>query len=165
MSGPPQSSTRHDEAPDKANVIALPPLIVAVFVLVGFMADWLIQIPGLPLGPSRWLGAILVAIAGANGLWAKSRMRSKGTPVNPLRPTTAMVTDGPFRFSRNPLYVSLSLLYLGIAILAGSVSLLILAIPLVIVLQKGVIEREERYLEHKFGDEYLRYKKSVRRWI
>ena len=75
------------------------------------------------------------------------------------------MTTGPFQFSRNPLYVSLTLFYIGIAIAAQSLWALALLIVVLTLMQRGVIEREERYLEHKFGAEYVRYKERVRRWI
>lgn len=87
------------------------------------------------------------------------------TPLDPRKPTTAIVTAGAFRFSRNPIYLSLLLLYLGIASLINALWIFLLALPLVVVLQRGVVEREERYLERKFGDEYMVYKNRVRRWM
>ena len=92
-------------------------------------------------------------------------MRGAGTSVKTSVPTTALVSTGPFQFSRNPLYVSLTLFYLGISIAAQSLWALALLIVVLVVMQRGVINREERYLEHKFGAEYVRYKELVRRWI
>ena len=92
-------------------------------------------------------------------------MRRAGTSERTSVPTTALVTTGPFRFSRNPLYVALTLAYLGIAVAAQSLWALALLIVVLIVMQQGVIGREERYLERPFGADYLRYKERVRRWI
>jgi protein-S-isoprenylcysteine O-methyltransferase Ste14 len=75
------------------------------------------------------------------------------------------VTDGPFRYTRNPIYVALTLFYLGIGVVLNALWVLLLIVPLIVVMQLGVITREERYLERKFGDEYLRYKARVRRWL
>jgi protein-S-isoprenylcysteine O-methyltransferase Ste14 len=92
-------------------------------------------------------------------------MKHAGTHIDPYKPTMALVVDGPFRFTRNPLYLSLTLLYSGTAFLLNLLwAILLLPIALVIM-QFGVICREERYLEKKFGQEYLRYKARVRRWI
>lgn len=86
-------------------------------------------------------------------------MNRAGTKVDPREPTTAIVTGGPYRFTRNPLYLSMTLIYSGITALFD-------ALPGVLrIMRRGVIEREERYLEGKFGDEYLNYKAQVRRWI
>ena len=86
-----------------------------------------------------------------------------GTTFDPRKATTALITGGPYRFSRNPSYVSLSLLYVGVGIAADSIWILGLFIPTLAVMHYGVICREERYLENKFGEEYLRYKRTVRR--
>jgi protein-S-isoprenylcysteine O-methyltransferase Ste14 len=72
---------------------------------------------------------------------------------------------GVFRFSRNPLYLSLTLLYIGISLLFNALWALLLLLPLLVIVQIGVIQREEVYLERKFSDEYLRYKAQVRRWL
>jgi protein-S-isoprenylcysteine O-methyltransferase Ste14 len=92
-------------------------------------------------------------------------MRRAGTNVLPSQPTLSIVTDGPFRFTRNPLYVAGSLLYLGLTLIFNSVWPLVLFVPMLVVLDRGVIRREERYLEGKFGDVYLAYKARVRRWF
>jgi protein-S-isoprenylcysteine O-methyltransferase Ste14 len=87
------------------------------------------------------------------------------TAVDPSKPTTAIVSDGVFRFSRNPLYLSMTLLYISISLLFNALWALLLLLPLLVIVQIGVIQREEVYLERKFGDEYLRYKSQVRRWM
>jgi protein-S-isoprenylcysteine O-methyltransferase Ste14 len=86
-------------------------------------------------------------------------------PSRSVNPQPKIVTSGVFQRSRNPIYLGMLLLYTGIAILANSLCILVLVLPFAIILQKGVIEPEEAYLEGKFGDEYLRYKAKVRRWI
>ena len=92
-------------------------------------------------------------------------MNHAQTAVNPAMSTTAIVSDGVFSFSRNPIYLSLTMLYVGIGLLFNALWALLLLLPLIVVVQNGVIKREEKYLEQKFGDEYLRYKASVRRWV
>jgi protein-S-isoprenylcysteine O-methyltransferase Ste14 len=87
------------------------------------------------------------------------------TPVDPLKPTTALVTEGPFRYSRNPLYVALTLLYLGVAFLVNVLWILLLVVPALVVLRYGVIAREEAYLARKFGTAYHYYTTQVRRWL
>ena len=85
--------------------------------------------------------------------------------VVPGRPATTLVTNGPYRVTRNPIYIGFILLYFGIAILATSVWMLLLLVPLLIVLQRGVVEREETYLDAKFGEEYGKYKARAPRWL
>jgi protein-S-isoprenylcysteine O-methyltransferase Ste14 len=92
-------------------------------------------------------------------------MRQADTPTNPYKPVSHVATGGPFRYTRNPGYLSMAMIYAGIAARANALwAILVLPVAL-LVIQRGVIEREERYLERKFGEEYLRYKTTVRRWI
>ncbi len=91
--------------------------------------------------------------------------RRVGTQVSPLRPSTALATGGIYRYTRNPLYVSLAFIYLGIAAAMNGLWLLLLAVPLLVAIRYGVIAREERYLEAKFGEDYRQYKRRVRRWM
>jgi protein-S-isoprenylcysteine O-methyltransferase Ste14 len=92
-------------------------------------------------------------------------MRRAGTNVRPDQPTLAVVTDGPFRYSRNPLYLGLTGLYVGVTLLADALWPLVLLGPLLGVVQRGVVRREERYLAAKFGAPYLAYQARVRRWL
>ena len=101
----------------------------------------------------------------ALAVWFARTMRGADTTLHTDKPVSSLVQDGPFRYSRNPGYLPLTMLYAGIAILRN-VLWAILLLPLVLyVIQREVIEREERYLERTFGEEYLRYKARVRRWI
>jgi protein-S-isoprenylcysteine O-methyltransferase Ste14 len=98
-------------------------------------------------------------------LWFNTSFSRKGTAVEPWKPTTAIVTTGPYRFTRNPAYLGMALTYVGIALLSSAVWVLV-PLPFVLaVIDRGVIAREERYLERKFGEEYLGYKRTVRRWV
>jgi len=92
-------------------------------------------------------------------------MKRAGTNVRPDQPSLHLVTDGPFRYSRNPLYLATLGLYGGVTLLVDAVWPALLLVPLLAVLRWGVIAREERYLEAKFGDEYRAYKARVRRWL
>jgi protein-S-isoprenylcysteine O-methyltransferase Ste14 len=92
-------------------------------------------------------------------------LRRAGTPIDPTQAVQTVVTDGPFRFTRNPLYLSLTLTYGGVALLTGAVGALVVLPVMLVVVVKGVIVPEERYLEAKFGDAYRQYKGRVRRWL
>ena len=92
-------------------------------------------------------------------------MRSAGTPINPEEPVSKLVTGGPFCYTRNPGYLSMAMIYAGLACLANAFWAILLLPATLLVIQHGMIEREERYLERKFGEEYLRYKARVQRWI
>jgi len=150
---------------DTAGVIAPPPLIYLTGLVIGLVLRALVPIPFLPRGLAFMLGTVLIAIAVWLSLWGVRVMHRAGTSEKTSLPTTALVTTGPFRYSRNPLYVSLTLGYLGIAAAAQSLWALALLIVVLAVMRQGVIGREERYLERRFGADYLRYKERVRRWI
>ena len=114
---------------------------------------------------SLWLGLALGGFGLFLILWAARRFSGAGTAIPPYRPTTALVTDGPYRRSRNPIYLGMAFIYLGVV--SGTVSLgALVLLPLVIlVMEFGVIRREERYLETRFGAAYRSYRSQVRRWI
>jgi protein-S-isoprenylcysteine O-methyltransferase Ste14 len=92
-------------------------------------------------------------------------MRRAQTSLNPSEPVKALVIEGPFKVTRNPIYVGFTLIYIGIALLVNTLWPLLLLPVVQNVMRQGVIEREERYLERKFGQEYLAYKERVPRWI
>lgn len=158
-------SENKDAGKDNAGVIFPPPLIYLGFLVTGLVIDYFIPLPLLTNTMQVTLGSLFVVCALAANLPALFLMKKAGTAINPSKATTALMTSGPFRFTRNPLYVGLSLLYVGIAVLADSIWVLLLLLPLLLIMILGVILREERYLEGKFGEEYLRYKASVRRWF
>jgi protein-S-isoprenylcysteine O-methyltransferase Ste14 len=150
---------------DNPGVIAPPPLIYAGALAVGLLVNWLYPIPFLPRGLRRVLGWPLIFGGLAIGALGFREMNRAGTNVDPREPTTAIVTGGPYRFTRNPLYLSMTLIYCGITALANALPAALLLPADIAVMRRGVIEREERYLERKFGGEYLNYKGRVRRWI
>lgn len=155
------------DAPERDNpgVIAPPPLIYAAALAAGLLVNRRRPIPFLPRSLARPLGLSAIA-GGASILFSGLRaMRRAGTNVDPYKPATAIVTEGPYRFTRNPLYVGLTLIYTGIAALANALPAVLLLPAVLHVMRRGVIEREERYLERKFGDEYLQYKNRTRRWL
>jgi protein-S-isoprenylcysteine O-methyltransferase Ste14 len=97
--------------------------------------------------------------------WFIRTMRGADTTLDVNKPVSTLVQDGPFRYSRNPGYLSLAMIYAGIAILRNAL-LAILFLPLLLlVTRRELIDREERYLERTFGEEYLAYKRRVRRWV
>ena len=146
-------------------VIAKPPLIYLAFLLIGLVLGYVWPV-GFSPGNARYTaGSALIVIGVVIQAVALRQFKKAGTRHETDKPATALVTGGLFRYSRNPIYVSLTLIYAGIAILANNLWVLILLIPLHAVMQYGVIRREERYLERKFGEEYGRYKVAVRRWI
>ena len=131
----------------------------------GLLADTLFLTAFLPCRVTRLLGVPLLGAGLLLFLSSLRSMRRAETDVRPNKPTSSLVIEGPYRFTRNPIYLGFTLFYAGIAALANSL-LSALLLPFVLVtMRRGVIEREERYLERIFGEEYLRYKARVRRWI
>lgn len=113
----------------------------------------------------RILGWSLLGGGLSLAVWFFRALRSAGTPVDPREPISNLVTNGPYRYTRNPGYLSMALIYAGISNRTNSLwSILLLPVAL-LVIRYGVIEREERYLERVFGEEYLSYKARVHRWI
>lgn len=155
---------------DNAGVWFPPPLIFAL----GLLAAWMLKHFLAPLHVNDVLGApvvlasyfvVFLALGLVLLLWAFGAFKKAGTAIIPIHPTTQIVERGPYQLSRNPMYVALSFIYLGVGTLVSwgwSIALL----PVVLtVVYFYVIRREERYLSAKFGQEYLEYKKRVRRWI
>jgi len=152
---------------DHPGVIAPPPLIFICVLLLALAFDWLVSGPGFGLPyMARMLAGGLLCIGGlALILAAGKRFSDAGTNIQTRKPSTALVTTGIYRYSRNPIYLGMALIYVGLSLFADSI-LALAWLPLaLIIMYNGVIRREERYLESKFGQEYRAYKRRVRRWI
>ncbi len=154
---------------DHAAVRMFPPGIPLVTVLAGVVLQWLWPVnPSLVLpAPERyWVGGLIVAFSFLGlGLWSVLLFRRSGQNVNPWKPTPQIVERGPFRITRNPMYLQMVLICIGVAVILWSAWILLLTPVCAWVLQRYAIEPEEAYLERKFGEEYLAYKRRVRRWI
>lgn len=149
---------------DNPGVIAPPPLIYAAALILGWLLNRLLPIAILP-DWIRIVGIALIVLSLIPGPWALVSMILRGTNPEPSHPTTALVTTGIFRFTRNPIYLSFTLFSFGVALLTQNLWMLIMTAAAIGVLHYGVILREERYLERKFGDDYRAYKARVRRWL
>lgn len=110
-------------------------------------------------------GYVVVGIGAVINLWSLMTMRRAGVAISPYKPTESVVTTGPFRFTRNPIYLGMTLLYIGAALSLNMLWALVLLPVLLVMVLFGVILREERYLLLRFGTKYLRYKASVGRWL
>jgi protein-S-isoprenylcysteine O-methyltransferase Ste14 len=150
---------------DNPGVVARPPLIYLSSILIGALLQFLWPLQIFPASLGLPLGGALILIAIGLFVLSIREFRAAGTAIPTDQPTTALVKTGPYRFSRNPIYLSTTLLHLGIAIWVNSAWLLGTLILTLLIIRYGVIAREERYLEQKFEDEYLRYRASVRRWL
>ena len=154
-----------DRPPETAGVIAPPPVIFAGAVGVGLALQKARPLPVLPVGVRKPLGVGMAATAIALGGSAVAALKGAGTNVNPYQPTSAIVAGGPYRFSRNPIYLGMAMLGAGIGLLANAGWVLALLPAAVAVIEKGVIEREEAYLHRSFPVAYQAYKERVRRWL
>ncbi|MEP9361100.1 isoprenylcysteine carboxylmethyltransferase family protein [Sphingomonas sp. KR3-1] len=152
---------------DSAGVKFAPPAAFVGALVAGLVLGKVVGSPGLPLHESteRGIGWLAVILGVGIVFSAIGLFRAAGTDPQPWKRSTALVTDGVYRWSRNPMYFGMALAYAGIAVWMDSLVSLLLLIPLVIVIQKEVIEREEAYLAGKFGARYLAYKSAVRRWV
>jgi protein-S-isoprenylcysteine O-methyltransferase Ste14 len=142
-----------------------PPLVYLISLASGVAIQLVVPFPFLPATLALPLGAPLVAAAMALFAWSAATFRTAGTPVPARKPTTMIVRAGPYRFSRNPIYLAFSLFQLGIAMWLNSVGLLATLVAAAALMHYVVIRKEEEYLERRFGAEYLSYKASVRRWL
>ena len=153
---------------DNANVLVLPPVLFGLGIGAGYLLRWLAPVRLVPLrveGEAAFAGAALSLLGLAFGGWAFfTFVRARTTP-HPNHPVSTLVTWGPYRLSRNPMYVGLSVSTAGLALLANTPWLLVALPPVWLALRRLVIEREEAYLERRFGEEYRSFKARSRRWI
>lgn len=157
-----------NEAFDNAGVVAPPPLLALGAAVIGVTLDWLIPayvLTVLLTWPERIAIAVVLFVAGCALAFPAIRgFRASGTHVEPWKPATALVTDGVFRWLRNPMYVALTLFLIALAFALASDWTLVTTVIFAMVIHFGVVRREERYLEAKFGDAYRGYKARVPRY-
>jgi protein-S-isoprenylcysteine O-methyltransferase Ste14 len=159
-----------EDEPDAMGLGVPPPVVYLGPLILGLLLNRKISIPFLPRGLTRIVGLPLIGGGVLLGGWTYRTMRRADTPITgepfvPGKPTSSLVTDGPFRYTRNPGYLAGAMVYAGVASLANALWVFLLLPVVLLTMQRTAIEREERYLEGKFGEEYLRYKVRVRRWI
>ena len=142
-----------------------PPIIYAISILsgIGLNNFWPLAMPyGLQ---NRNYGIALIVIALLLAAWSLYEFYKADTDVRPDKPDSALLTSGPYRLTRNPLYIVLTLAQLTVSIWLNNLWIVLLVIPSVIVISRYAIAREERYLQTLFGQPYMDYKKRVRRWL
>jgi len=156
------------ETRDNAGVIAPPPLIALAAVVLGLALDWLLPAYVLTVLLTFWarivIAVVLFGAGAALALPAMRGFRSAGTHVEPWKPATALVTNGIFGRLRNPMYVGLTLFLVALSLALASDWMLVMTVAFIAVIHFGVVRREERYLEAKFGDAYRQYKARVPRY-
>ena len=143
-----------------------PPVVFLAGLGLGFLLQRGSPVPLLPWGfLSRPLGALLALASAGLALWAFATFRRAHTTVRPDRPASALLTRGPFRLTRNPLYLSLALLHGGLALWTNALWPALMLLPVLLVIRVHVIAREERHLLARFGGDYEAYCRTVRRWF
>jgi protein-S-isoprenylcysteine O-methyltransferase Ste14 len=154
------------DATDNSNVIVHPPIAWGLAFVAGLGLGWIYPLAFLPTGvPGVWVGGGVFAVGFVLAISAIISFRKGDTPVQTHKPTRGIVTRGPYRFTRNPIYIGMFLGQTGLAIGFDNLWMLITLVPFYLVIRFGVVAREEAYLERKFGESYLSYKKRVGRWI
>ena len=149
----------------KVGMLIPPPILLVVIALSSAAVQWLC-FGSFRISPWGVLVGSLLIIASLLG-FASARRQFKivGTPFRPISPSTAIVNAGPYRFSRNPMYVAMAGLLAGIGVLLGSYVFAAGVVVFLLVIHFGVVLREERYLDAELGEPYRQYKRSVRRWL
>jgi protein-S-isoprenylcysteine O-methyltransferase Ste14 len=150
---------------DNAGVIAPPPLIFGVPLAVGLYENRSNPVALLQPRVAMIAGVVIIVVALVLMLAAVIQLRRARTALMPYRPTTAIVERWPYSFSRNPIYLAMAIVYIGISIFFNTIWPFLLLPLIMLVMHRGVIEREERYLEQKFGSQYVDYRLRVRRWL
>ncbi len=153
------------EPQDHADKLFPPAFIYIAGLAIGLVAHLLYPVQVLPTPIAIGIALLLIVISGPIFVTTRRAYFRTKTTFYFSEASSVLITDGPYRFSRNPGYVSLALLYGAVGLLFNSLWILIMVVPAVVVVYFGVIKREERYLEEKFGDEYRKYKATVRRWV
>jgi len=151
---------------DSSGAAVRPPIVWALTAIAGLVLDRLYPLPFLPAAvPAGWLGGVVFLASLALLIWAATTFRRAGTQIQTTQPTTTIVEEGPYGYTRNPIYIGMFLGLVGLAVGFDSLWLLILLGPFYLVIRYGVVAREEAYLDLKFGDVYRDYKARVRRWL
>jgi len=154
------------ETADNADVVMHPPIAWALAFVIGLCLNYLYPLPFVPAAvPHVWVGIVVFAAGFALGIWGMLTIRGAGTRVETNKPTTMIVTHGPYRFSRNPIYLGMFLGLIGLAIGCDSLWILLALVLFYLMIRYGVVAREEAYLTRKFGADYLGFKTRVRRWL
>jgi protein-S-isoprenylcysteine O-methyltransferase Ste14 len=151
-----------DDAP---NVKIIPPLVYLAGIVIGFLATIWMPTKVVPNWVAWTVGGLLIFCGTVLAGSAISKFKDVGTTVRPDRAASTLVISGPYKITRNPMYLGLALVYLGIAIADQSVWVLILLPVVLAIIQRRAIEPEEAFLEKRFGANYIRYKENVRRWL
>jgi protein-S-isoprenylcysteine O-methyltransferase Ste14 len=157
-----------EQSVDRPNVIVFPPVLLAATIAAACALQWATPLGLVAAINQNWrisAGVVLVIAGAAVMISGRNALKRRGTNVNPLRPATALATEGIYKWTRNPMYSGGMVLMTGIALAFAIDWLVLLMLPSALILHFGVVLREERYLDHKFCDEYRRYRDNVPRYV
>src|SRR5215211_50941 len=150
---------------DHAGVWVPPPLIYVVLFGLGLLLHQIVPLAFLPVVPARVAALFFLGGGVLLAGWSNLLFWRAHTSLVPIKPTTALVGSGPYRLTRNPMYLGLLCVYIAVALWLSLLWALILVPLVILAVQRLAIAKEERYLEQKFGDTYRQYRARVRRWI
>jgi protein-S-isoprenylcysteine O-methyltransferase Ste14 len=142
-----------------------PPTYFLIYLLLTIGLHFILPIMQLIYAPYRFIGILLLGIGIWLNMWTDGLFKKKNTTVKPFEKSTALILEGPFRFSRHPMYLGMVIALLGVAIILGSLITFLVPIAFFITMQIVFIRHEEKALEQTFGQEYLDYKSRVRCWL
>jgi len=142
-----------------------PPVLLLVAVVLMVALHYVLPVARWLAWPWRALGALPITVAVLVGFWGAVQFRRHDTTIIPFEQSTALIAEGPYRYSRNPLYLSMTLILVGLWILLGSLSPAVVVPLFVWWISSRFIANEERHLEAQFGRTYLEYKTKVKRWL
>lgn len=158
-------STCRLQTPETPHPVAPPPLVYGLSLGLGYLANVLMPLP-IMAHPARWWGGgVLLALGVLLYAVSLRSLQRAGTTLHAERAASVLVTTGVYRFTRNPIYLAMSVVYLAVSLLFNSLWMPALLVPALLVMHFGVIKREEAHLTHQFGDRYRAYIQSVRRWL
>ncbi len=143
----------------------LPPAYLMVYLLLAMILHFVLPIKQLIYAPYKYSGILLIGIEVWLNIWADGLFKKKKTTINPFEKSSTLVLEGPFRFSRHPMYVGMVIILLGEAIILGSLIVFLIPVAFFISMNKVFISYEEKAMKETFGQEYLNYKNRVRPWL
>ena len=143
----------------------LPPSYILATIVLIVILHFFLPVKTIIFFPFTLVGVLPLSIGVWLNIWADQLFKKTGTTVKPYEKSSSLITDGPFRFSRHPMYLGMALILLGIAIFLGTLTPFISVVVFVLLMDRTFIVIEEKMMEGVFGDAYREYKKHVRRWL
>lgn len=143
----------------------LPPTYFFIFLVIAVLVHFILPIIQLINYPLNWSGLLFILAGGGLNIWADRLFKKNNTTVKPDETPTSLINNGPFRFSRNPMYLGMEFLLIGTGLILGSVTSFVGAVLFFVAMELLFIRQEEKIMAEKFGDEFNAYKKKVARWI